>query len=137
MKFFRMMLQGVAALMVASAVTLSTGCDGGGDGGGGGGSDVVGTWALYPGSTIQGSPVWYINFNKDKTYNITDNADGSGERVYGTYTQDGNTITGPFTNPGVGDGRIDATVTDGVMQLNFVEYWHSPHKVVPYAGNKI
>lgn len=124
-------------LVSAGLLGFAAGCDDDdGGGGGGGGGSVVGTWALNAGSTVTGNVVWYVHFNKDGTYTISDNADGSAERVHGTYTQSGDAVTGPFVNPGVGDGRIDATVSDGVIVLDFVEYWHSPNKHVPYAGTK-
>lgn len=131
---------GLAAMVMATALFMGTGCESGGgddDDRGGGGGSVVGTWALDPGSTVTGNPYWYINFKEDGSYTITDNADGSGQRVRGTYSQDGDNVTGPFTNPGVGEGRIDATISNGVLLLDFVEYWHTPNKHVPYAGTKI
>lgn len=125
---------GALAAVMGVLGLAGAGCDSGDDGGGG---DSAGVWALYGGSTIAGSPVWYLHLQSDGSYFISDNADGSGVRVTGTYSDSGNTITGPFNNPGVGEGRIDATISGGVMQLNFVEYWHTPNKVVPYAGQKI
>jgi hypothetical protein len=100
-------------------------------------SSVVGVWALQEGSAYTGVPYWYITFNADGTYAISNNADGSGQRVYGTYTVSGETVTGPFTNPGVGDGRIDAAYVGDDMLLDFVEYWHSPEKHVLYAGKRL
>ncbi len=137
-KMLKNWTRAVSALAVA-AVLLTVGCeDGGGDdSGGSGGSDIRGTWALNSGSTVTGNTVWFIHFKNDGSYAISNNADGSGQRVSGTYSQSGNTVTGPFTNPGVGKGRIDGVVTGGVLQLDFVEYWHTPNKHVPYAGRKI
>ncbi len=135
--FSKLKRGGALVAALCSLVLLAgAGCesDGGNDGGG---ADVVGTWALYSGGSIQGNIAWYVHFKPDNTYTISDNANGSAERVSGTYQVSGNTVTGPFVNPGVGDGRIDATVTDGVIHLDFVEYWHTPNKVVPYTGTKI
>jgi hypothetical protein len=99
--------------------------------------NVVGTWVLYEGTEISGEPFWYIHFNPDGTFTISNNPDGSEERVHGTYEVSGNSISGPFVNPGTGDGHIDATITEGILQLDFVEHWHTPYKVVPYAGTRI
>lgn len=128
----------MTALAVVALALGGMGCEngGGGDDDGGGGS-VTGTWALFSGAAGEGSPAWYIHFNNDSTYFISDNQDGSGVRVRGTYDQSGSSVTGPFTNPGVGNGRIEATVNGSSINLNFIEYWHTPNKVVPYAGTKI
>jgi hypothetical protein len=100
-------------------------------------SAFEGTWTLYEGTAIQGSPYWYANFKADKTFFISDNANGTAVRVSGTWTESGGTLVGPFTNPGVGNGRVEATITNNVMQMDFIEYWHTPNKHVPYAGTKI
>ncbi len=121
---------------VLGVMGFGAGCDSGDDGGGGGGG-FGGVWALNGGDTVQGSPVWFAHFNPDGTYFISDNADGSGVRVTGTYSVSGGNLVGPFTNPGVGEGRVEATIADGVIHLNFIEYWHTPNKVVPYAGVKM
>lgn len=130
----------VMVAAVFGAMGIGAGCDSGdgGDGGGsGGGGDFSGIWALVSGSTGEGSIVWYAHFNSDGSYFISNNADGSGVRVTGTYSVSGGKLVGPFTNPGVGEGRVEATITDGVMKLDFIEYWHTPNKVVPYSGRKI
>ncbi len=98
---------------------------------------VVGVWALQEGTTYTGSTTWYITFNPSGTYAISDNADGSGQRVSGTYSVSGETVTGPFTNPGVGDGRIDGVFVGNDILVDFVEYWHSPEKHVFYAGVRL
>jgi hypothetical protein len=100
-------------------------------------NEFVGTWALYDGNTIQGSIAWYVNFREDGTFNITMNADGTGQKVYGTYTVTDGQLVGPFKNPGVGEGRVEATITNNVMHLDFIEYWHTPNKVMPFTGTKL
>ena len=100
-------------------------------------NEFVGTWALYDGNTVQGSIVWYVNFREDGTFNITMKADGTGQRVYGTYTVTDGQLVGPFTNPRVGEGRVEATISNGVMHLDFIEYWHTPNKVLPFTGTKL
>lgn len=122
---------------VAASVVFFTGCEGGGGGGDDGNTSVVGSWALYSGRTIEGSPSWYAHFNADLSFTISDNSDGSAVRVSGTYTVSDDSLVGPFTNPGVGEGRVEATLTDGTMELDFIEYWHTPNKVVPYIGTRL
>ena len=107
--------------------------DGGGGGGGGDNSKFVGTWALSQGGGVS----WYILFKSDNSWLISDTADGSARRVYGTYTVDGNTAAGPMINPGIGTGEIIAKLSGGTLALDFVEFWHSPSKHVPYTGTKI
>lgn len=100
-------------------------------------SAFVGTWVLYEGDAVQGSPAWYVHFKEDLTFFISDNADGTRVRVSGTYSESAGALVGPFTNPGVGEGRVEAVITNGVIYLDFIEYWHTPNKVVPYAGSKL
>jgi hypothetical protein len=116
--------------MALAAMVMLAGCESGG-GGGGGGGDFEGTWAL------RGSPTWYIHFQSGGTFSMSDNADGTAVRVTGTYSVSDGTASGPFTNPGTGDGRIEATITDNVLNLKFIEGWHTPNKVISYTGTKI
>ena len=94
----------------------------------------VGTWALRQGS---GDVEWYILFKADNSWLISDTADGSAQRVYGTYVVEGNRAAGPMINPGTGEGEIVATLDGDVLTLDFVEYWHDPYKHVAYTGTKI
>jgi hypothetical protein len=130
-----------AAGVLAAAVMMSglfLGCEGDGGGGGneGGSSSFVGTWALYLGSSIQGDP-WYVHFQSDGTFFISNQQDGTTVRVSGTYTVSDGALTGPFTNPGVGDGRVEATIANDLMSLDFIEYLHTPNKVGHYTGTKM
>jgi major membrane immunogen (membrane-anchored lipoprotein) len=140
MRAFRASAGGFAVLVVLS-LALAMGLTGCGSSSSDNNSPevnaFVGTWALYGGDTIQGSIAWYVNFREDGTYNVTMNADGTGQKVYGTYTVTDGALVGPFTNPRVGEGRVEATITNGVMHLDFIEYWHTPNKVVPYTGSKL
>ena len=97
-------------------------------------NNFVGTWKLT--STTDGAS-WYALFDKGGTWKIADNANGSGQRVYGSYSVSGSTLRGNMTNPGVGTGEISATISGGVMSFNFIEHWHTPHKTVRYKGSKL
>lgn len=97
-------------------------------------NNYTGVWALYSGSQVQGSPYWYVHFQDDGTFFISNNLDGTGVRVTGTYQVSGGELIGPFTNPGVGTGRVEAKREGDLLRLDFIEYWHTPHKVVPYTG---
>jgi hypothetical protein len=123
------------ALFVMSTLGM-TGCGGSSSEDDATPSAFVGTWALYEGSAIQGNPTWYVHFKEDKTFFISDNADGTAVRVSGTYTESDGVLVGPFTNPGVGKGRVEATITNNIIHLDFIEYWHTPNKVIPYVGTK-
>lgn len=95
-------------------------------------ANIVGTWSLS-----NGPNTWYIHFASDKTWKITDDRQGTARRVYGTYTTDGNKFSGPMVNPGVGTGNISGTIDGDLISLDFVEYWHTPAKHVPYTGEKL
>ncbi len=97
-------------------------------------SAFVGTWALRQGT---GAVEWYILFKADNSWLISDTPDGSAQRVYGTYTVEGNRAAGPMVNPGTGEGEIVATLSGETLALDFVEYWHNPYKHVLYNGTKI
>ena len=57
--------------------------------------------------------------------------------MFGTYAVEGNRAAGPMINPGTGEGEIAATLDGENLSLDFVEYWHDPHKHVAYNGTKI
>ena len=97
-------------------------------------SAFVGTWALRDAA---GALKWYILFKADNSWLISDTANGSARRVYGTYVVEGNRAAGPMVNPGVGEGEIVATLAGGKLTLDFVEFWHTPPKHVPYTGTKL
>ena len=42
-----------------------------------------------------------------------------------------------MVNPGIGTGEIVAVLEGATLSLDFVEFWHSPAKHVPYTGTKI
>ena len=124
---------GVALL---AATALLAGCESGGDDDGGsngsGGGSVVGTWSL-----TNGGSTWYILFATDGSWMISDTADGSQRRVYGSYTFNGDAISGSMTNPGVGSGEIAATISGDSISLDFIEHWHTPYKHVAYTGTRL
>ena len=124
------------------------GCNSGGNSNSGAGTSTntntntnnafVGSWALCEGDNPDGTVVWYVHFNANKTFLISDNADKSSERISGTYTvSNNNSLVGPFNHPGVGDGRIECSLSGGVLSMDFIEYWHDPYKHNLYAGRKI
>lgn len=120
------------ALLVLVASIVLIGCDSDSDSGGGS-AKFTGTWALTQGAGIS----WYILFNADGTWLISDTADGSARRVFGTYTVTGDMARGPMTNPGTGVGEIVATLDGGTLSLDFIEHWHDPYKHVYYTGTRI
>ncbi len=93
-----------------------------------------GAWKLT--SNVDGS-VWYAFFNAGGTWRIANNLDGSQQRVYGTYSRNGNRLSGDMINPNVGTGSISAVINDGVMTLDFTEEWHTPYQTTRYTGRKI
>ena len=133
----RVLLTSLLAIAVAvglSACGSSSSDDSDSSSGGGNNSKFVGTWALGQG----GGTDWYIHFGADNSWNISNNADGSGRRVFGTYTVSGNTARGPMQNPGTGVGEIVAVLeSDTTLGLDFIEHWHTPHKVIHYNSSKL
>jgi hypothetical protein len=128
---------GVVAAVLAVAMWLGTGCeDNGGNGGGGGGNKFVGSWEIDDTTDPAYNP-WYVHFQADGTWYFSDFSDGTNPSGIFTYTISGGMLVGPFTNPGVGDGRIEATVQGNTISINFIEYWHTPYKVVPYTGIRL
>jgi len=129
------MMSVLFAAMIALTGFLITGCeDDGGGGGSGGNNAFVGTWLV----TKEGTQSYYV-FNADGTYrkNRSDEPVDGSVHFYGTYTVAKGALHGVFTNPGVGDGEIEATINDdGTMNLLFIEHWHNPYKRVPCTGVK-
>lgn len=124
----------VIPLALAGCGGDSGGAEDSNDNGASDNSKFVGTWALAQ----DGATVWYILFDEDGSWIISDTEDGSAQRVHGTYTVEGNTASGPMVNPGVGTGEIVAELDgDDTLFLDFVEFWHSPPKHIPYTGSKL
>ena len=129
------MMRSVLALV--AAIGLLAGCEGGGSSSSSGSSSsgsAVGTWYLTDGLTGETSG-WV--FASDGTFTVYSDTTLSAAGFSGSYSQSGSTITGTYTNPGVGDGEISGTVnSDGTMSLDFIEHWHDPYKHVPMTGSK-
>ena len=101
-------------------------------------SSYIGSWAMHPGTEASGTIDFYIHFNSDKSFTISRNPDKSDQIIYGTYTIDGsNFLEGPMVNPGVGDGKVECRISNGVITMDFIEYWHEPAKHLAFACNKI
>ena len=135
-KLQRLLWTVLLALVIPLGLAGCSDSDDGDDNGDSGGSDnskFVGTWALSQG----GGTLWYIIFNSDNSWLISDTADGSARRVYGTYAVDGNRAAGPMVNPGTGEGEIAATLDGANLSLDFVEYWHDPHKHILSHGTNM
>jgi hypothetical protein len=122
--------------LAIAMMALMIGCGGGSGGGGGdggesGGGDLAGTWLI----TKEGTAAYWI-FKDDGTFqkNRADEPAGGAVHFVGTYSTSGSSFSGEFTNPGVGDGEIDGTVSGDSLTMNFTEFWHSPPKVVPCTG---
>ena len=132
---FRTFVRGLVAVMAVAALGLCTGCEGDGGGDGGGSSSVVGRWQL----TNSGGETTWWQFNEDGTFVMYNDSGFASKHLWGTFSQDGSKVKGPFTNPGVGEGEIDATVSEDGKSLNldFIEHWHSPYKHVPHSGPKL
>lgn len=90
---------------------------------------IVGTWSLSSDGFT-----WYIHFNEDGTWKITNDKAGTQRRVYGTYSFDGESFKGNMTNPGTGTGEISGNISGDAISLDFCEFWHTPYKHVPYDG---
>jgi len=127
---------GFVAALLAATLWLGTGCEDDGNGGG----SFVGDWALWlNGTDLNGPPnFYYVHFRDDGSFFMSLNPDGSGQLGVGTYTVSDGLLVGPFSHPGVGDGRVEATLNDdGTMNYNFIEYWHTPNKVNPCTGKRL
>ena len=150
---FRLMLLVVQSLCVL-VLALLTGCEGSDDnnfvdqtfqnGSGSSSSSssdsgmvssgIVGSWSL----TDSEGHTWYIHFESDRSWMITDGAGKTTRRrVYGTYRTSGNSFTGDMTNPNVGTGEIRGSISGTSITLDFIEHWHNPYKVIAYTGSKL
>ena len=121
------------AAVIAVLCMAGTGCED--DGGGGGQNDFVGTW-LVTKHDDSPSTSYYV-FDADGSFYKTRSGEGPNGAVHlsGTYSANGGTLSGDFTNPGIGSGEIKASINDGgTMEMDFIEHWHTPYKHVPCTG---
>lgn len=131
--------------LIATCTCLAVSCGGGGggnddndnneindDGDDVATNDFAGTWLIQKEDTIS-----YWIFREDGTFEKkrADEPINGASHFSGTYSVDGGFLTGKFTNPGVGTGEIEGTIADnGTLLMDFIEFWHSPAKVVPTTG---
>ncbi len=133
----RRLARGMGCVAVVAAMGLTTACEkNGGDGDKSSGGSVVGQWAAVN-QADQGKTWW--KFNADGTFAMYDDGAFARRHLGGTFSQDGKSVKGPFTNPRVGEGEIDATISDDgkALQIDFIEHWHSPYKHVPISATKM
>lgn len=86
---------------------------------------------------VGGSTTWW-KFSDDGSFVMYDDAELQDRHLSGTFQQSGATVTGAFTNPGVGTGDIEGTISaDGQsFAMTFIEHWHTPYKRVPLSGTR-
>jgi hypothetical protein len=95
----------------------------------------IGSWAV---ADAEGATIGYLFIESDNTFVWADIPDKTAPHFSGTWSFTGDTLIAPFTNPGVGDGELVCTIAaDGSMPIEFIEYWHSPAKHVPYIATKL
>ncbi len=119
--------------VMMAGMCLGVGCEGDDDGGGSSNTNAfVGTWLITKEATVS-----YWMFFADGTFrkNLAGEDIDGAVHFYGTYTVSGGTLSGDFTNPGVGAGEIECTIAaDGTMAMDFIEYWHTPPKHIACTG---
>lgn len=78
---------------------------------------------------------WIFNENGTFTKKRAGESLNGSTHFSGTYSVRDGKISGDFTNPGVGRGEIEGSINSSDrFIMNFIEYWHSPRKVVPCVG---
>jgi len=127
---------GSAVAMLALAGLVGTGCEDGGADQAGEKAAFVGTWLV----TKHDDPptTSYYVFNQDGSFYKMRAGEGLNGDLHlsGTFSVDSGALKGNFTNPGVGTGEIVATIKNGIMEMDFIEHWHTPYKHVPCTGVK-
>jgi hypothetical protein len=139
--FEKLIRYGSLGILIGAMVVI-VGCSSGGSSSGGGNSNTpsvtnnefVGSWAL---SNSAGATEFYLYIESNNTFVLTDVPDKTRVHMSGTWSVTNGTFTGPFTNPGVGNGDLVCTIANGVMSVDFIEHWHSPDKHLPYTGKKL
>ena len=122
----------VWTVLLALLIPLAfTGCGGDSGGDGGGGDFFVGEWHV---TGAEGN--YFITFGEDGSVIMAD-SQGGPAHLTGSYTVDGDTATGPLTNPGVGTAEFIAIETgDDTMSYEFIEHW-GPGKHIPLNGVRL
>jgi hypothetical protein len=94
----------------------------------------VGSWTV---SDATGATAGYLYIRSDNTFSWLDHPNDPSPHFSGTGSVTNGTFTGPFTNGTVGDGELVCTIAaNGSMNIDFIEFWHSPPKHVPYTATK-
>ena len=94
-------------------------------------SKYVGTWTLTP--TAGGNPM-YVAFDKDGSARMGKSANNL--YIKGSYSITSNGVTAEMTNPGVGKCKLVCLDEGSSLLADFIEYWHSPEKHIPFKATK-
>ncbi|MEX0596258.1 MAG: lipocalin family protein [Candidatus Paceibacterota bacterium] len=97
-------------------------------------NNFIGTWLIEKEGTYS-----YFIFNENGTFTKKRAGESLNGITHftGTYSVNDGFLSGDFTNPGVGRGEIEGEINaGGTFLMDFIEYWHSPRKVVPCVGER-
>ena len=95
-------------------------------------NQFIGTWLIQKEDT---NSYWVFYENGTFTKKRAGESLGGTTHFTGTYSVTDGEISGDFMNPGVGTGEIEGYIdSQGRFIMDFIEYWHSPRKVVPCIG---
>ncbi len=95
-------------------------------------NDFAGTWLISKEDTFS---YWIFDDNGTFQKKRADEPINSANHFVGTYLITDGQLVGQFTNPGVGNGKIEGIIApDGSLLMDFIEFWHTPPKVVPCIG---
>jgi hypothetical protein len=151
MKIKPLIAQKIATVLMTISFVFMVGC-----GGGGGGEEdsiveieednnevaipevvpnkFAGTWLISKEDTVS---FWIFNENGTFEKKRAGEPLTSPNHFVGTYLITNGQINGEFTNRGVGKGEIEGIIApNGSFLMDFIEYWHTPPKVVPCIGVK-
>ncbi len=94
--------------------------------------DFAGVWLIRKENTTS---YWIFNENGTFQKKRAGQPINSGNHFSGTFSVNEGLLSGSFTNPGVGRGDIKGLLDeDDTFLMDFIEYWHTPPKVVPCIG---
>jgi len=117
-------------LLLTTALFFTPGCNKDDDP-----EPFIGIWALYDQTPGVPPKAWYIHIEDNGKYYFSKTKNSTG--IIENYNVDNDKLIGTFTNPNAGKGRIEAVIKDGSIKMDFIEYWHTPHKVIKYMGHKV